>query len=141
MCHIFYFPFPYVKKQTQFRNLYMAIRFSLNSLGIASARGNDNTLNAVLKNKLSLGINEGNQNKRYGSEMSQGTFQGRPPAYYWMFTTEVNVRNSINPSTLKEAKTGLTILNIFIYQKYFLKYIWRRNVYHNITNNSPSNIL
>ena len=46
-----------------------------------------------------------------------------------------------NPFILKEAKTGLTILNIFFYQKHFLKNIWRRNVYHNFTNKSPSDIL
>ena len=39
------------------------------------------------------------------------------------------------------AKTGLTILDIFFYEKHFLENIWRRNVDQESNNNSPSNIL
>ena len=42
---------------------------------------------------------------------------------------------------LRAAKTGLTILEIFYLQKYFLQNIWRRSVYQKPHNNSRSNIL
>ena len=42
-----------------------------------------------------------------------------------------------NPFTLRVAKKGLTILDIFIEQKHFL----RRNINQKSKNNSPSNIL
>ena len=46
----------------------------------------------------------------------------------------------LNPLTLRAAKRGLTILEIFNLQTHFLENIWRRNVYHKPNKNSPSNI-
>ena len=46
-----------------------------------------------------------------------------------------------NPLTLRAAKRGLTILEIFNLQTHFLENIWRRNVDHKPDKNSPSNIL
>ena len=43
--------------------------------------------------------------------------------------------------TLRAAKTGLAILEMFYLQKHFLENIWRRNVDQKSNNNSPSNIL
>ena len=43
----------------------------------------------------------------------------------------------LNPFTLRAAKRGLTILEIFSLQKHFFENIWRRNVDHTINNNSP----
>ena len=45
-----------------------------------------------------------------------------------------------NPLMLTAAKTGLTILEIFPFQKYYLENIWRRYVNQKSNNNSPSNI-
>ena len=47
----------------------------------------------------------------------------------------------VNSLTLGAAKRGLTILDIFHLQRYFLENIWRRNVDHKPDKNSPSNIL
>ena len=47
----------------------------------------------------------------------------------------------LNPFTLRAAKTGQTLLEIFYLQKHFLEKIWRRNVFHKPSNNSTSNIL
>ena len=44
-----------------------------------------------------------------------------------------------NPFTLRAAKRGLTILEIFSLQKHFFENIWRRNVDQKINNNSPWN--
>ena len=51
------------------------------------------------------------------------------------------VNHLINPLTLRAAKTGLTILEIFYLQKHFLESIWRRNVDQKPNNNSPTNIM
>ena len=45
-----------------------------------------------------------------------------------------------NPLTLKTAKTGLKIFELFYLQTHFLENIWRRSVDQKPTNNSPSNI-
>ena len=50
---------------------------------------------------------------------------------YWWF----------NPLTLRVAKTGLVIMELFYLPKHFLEIIWRRNVKQKPNNNSPSNIL
>ena len=47
----------------------------------------------------------------------------------------------VNPLTLRAAKTGLTILEIFLSQKRFLENSLCRNVKEKSNNNSPSNIL
>ena len=47
----------------------------------------------------------------------------------------------LNPLTLRAAKRGLMILEIFNLQTHFLENIWRRNVDHKSNKNSPSNIL
>ena len=49
--------------------------------------------------------------------------------------------SNINPFTLRAAKRGLMILEIFCLQKHFLENFWRRNVDQQPNNNSPSNIL
>ena len=49
--------------------------------------------------------------------------------------------HSINPLTLRAAKTGLTIWEIFYLQKHFLENIWRRNDDQKLNNNSPSKCL
>ena len=47
----------------------------------------------------------------------------------------------INPFTLRAAKRGLTILELFYLQKHFLGNVWRRSVDQKPNKNSPSNIL
>ena len=49
--------------------------------------------------------------------------------------------HSFNPFTLRAAKRGLTILEIFHLQKHSLGNIWRRNVDQKPNHNSPSIIL
>ena len=49
--------------------------------------------------------------------------------------------SAVNPFTLRTAKRGLTILEIFYLQKHFLENIWRKNVDQKSENNSRSNIL
>ena len=44
----------------------------------------------------------------------------------------------LNLITLRAAKTGLTILEIFYFRSHFLENIWRRNVDPKSNNNSPS---
>ena len=52
-----------------------------------------------------------------------------------------DIWNLFNPLTLRAAETGLTILEIFHLQKYFLERISRRNVNQKPQNNCHSNIL
>ena len=47
----------------------------------------------------------------------------------------------INSLALRAAKRGLTNLEIFYLQKYFLENNQRRNVDQEVSNNSPSNVL
>ena len=47
----------------------------------------------------------------------------------------------VNPLTLRTAKTGLALLEIFIKQKHFWEKLWRRNVNQTPSNNSSPNIL
>ena len=47
----------------------------------------------------------------------------------------------LNLFARREAKTGLTILDIFFVQKFFLENISKRNVNNKPNNNSTSNIL
>ena len=47
---------------------------------------------------------------------------------------------TFNPLTLRAAKTGLTILEIFNLQTHFFENIWRINVDRKPDKNSPSNI-
>ena len=63
---------------------------------------------------------------------------------FWGFCTSGSIILMIfpfNPITLRAAKRGLTILEIFHLQKHFLENIWRRNVDHEPDKKSPSNIL
>ena len=60
---------------------------------------------------------------------------------YILIPAVLKKRNLINPFTLRAAKRGLTILEIFSLQKHFFENIWRRNVNQRLHNNSPSNIL
>ena len=54
---------------------------------------------------------------------------------------QINDDESVNLFTLRVAKTGLTILEIFYLQKPFLENIWRRYVDQIPYNKYPSNIL
>ena len=54
---------------------------------------------------------------------------------------EGRVKVNVNPLTLRPTKRGLTNLEIFYLQKYFLENNQRRNVDQKVNNNSPSNIL
>ena len=56
-------------------------------------------------------------------------------------TPQFSLYSILNQLTLRVAKTGLAILEIFYLQRYFLGNIWRRNVDHKPNNNPPSNIL
>ena len=49
--------------------------------------------------------------------------------------------SNLNPFTLRAAKRGLTIWEIFSLQKHFFLNIWERNVNQKTNNKSPSNIL
>ena len=51
------------------------------------------------------------------------------------------VASDFNPFTLRAAKTGLAILEIFCLLRYFPGNIWRRDVDKKLNNNPPSNIL
>ena len=94
--------------------------------------GWNNLIRSVLSEHFVCVVNN-NQAGVSESDNSISTNRGVDPTYY--------ICCSFNPLTLRVAKTGLTILLIFSSQKRFIKNIWKRNVYQNNTNNSPSNIL
>ena len=68
-----------------------------------------------------------------------GLFQTEKGFFSRLHHKEINF--SVNPLTLRAAKRGLTNLEIFYLQKYFLENNQRRIVDQKVNNNSPSNIL